>query len=64
MRVAPDGKVECLIRDEEAHLFCHLTNAAFRDNVLFTANLGRWHITAIQTAAQGLPLYGGYGSER
>jgi sugar lactone lactonase YvrE len=64
LRVTPDGAVECLIRDEEAHLLCHPTNLAFRDNVLFTTNLGRWHITAIQTATQGLPLYGGYGSER
>jgi gluconolactonase len=64
LRVAPDGTVESLIRDEEAHLLCHPTNLAFRDSVLFTANLGRWHITAIQTATQGLPLYGGYGSER
>jgi gluconolactonase len=64
LRVAPDGTVACLIRDEEAHLLCHPTNLAFRGNVLFTTNLGRWHITAIDTAAEGLPLYGGYGSER
>jgi sugar lactone lactonase YvrE len=64
LRVTPDGTVESLIRDEEAHLLCHPTNLAFRDNVLFTANLGRWHITAIQTATRGLPLCGGYGSER
>jgi gluconolactonase len=64
LRIAPDGVVARLIRDEEAHLLCHPTNLAFRDNVLFTTNLGRWHITAIDTAAEGLPLYGGYGSER
>jgi len=64
LRVAPDGKVARLIRDEEAHLLCHPTNLAFRDNVLFTTNLGRWHITIIDAAAQGLPLYGGYGSQR
>lgn len=51
-------------REEVAHLLCHPTNLAFRDNVLFTTNLGRWHMTAIDTAAEGLPLYGGYGSER
>jgi hypothetical protein len=49
LRVAPDGTVECLIRDHEAHLLCHPTN------------LGPWHITAIGTTAEGLPLYGGYG---
>jgi sugar lactone lactonase YvrE len=64
LRVASDGTVVCLIRDEEAHLFCHPTNLAFRDDVLFTTNLGRWHITTIETEAEGLPLYGGYGSER
>jgi gluconolactonase len=64
LRVAPDGTVARLIADEEAHLFCHPTNLAFRGNVLFTTNLGRWHITAIDTEAEGLPLYGGYGSER
>ena len=64
LRVAPNGAVVRLIWDEEAHLFCHPTNLAFRGNVLFTTNLGRWHITAIDTEAEGLPLYGGYGSER
>jgi gluconolactonase len=64
LRIAFDGTVERLISDDEAHLFCHPTNLAFRGNVLFTTNLGRWHITAIDTAARGLPLYGGYGSER
>lgn len=62
LRVAPEGTVECLIRDHEAHLLCHPTNLAFRDNVLFTTNLGRWHITAIETAVQGLSLHGGYGA--
>jgi hypothetical protein len=27
-------------------------------------NLGRRHITAIETTAEGLPLYGGYGARR
>lgn len=62
LRVTPDGRVETLIGDEEAHLFCHPTNLAFRDGTLFTTNLGRWHVTAIETSARGLPLYGGYGS--
>jgi sugar lactone lactonase YvrE len=64
LRVTPDGTVERLIRDEEAHLLCHPTNLAFRGSVLFTANLGRWHITAIETSVEGLPLYGGYSSRR
>jgi sugar lactone lactonase YvrE len=64
LRVAPDGTVERLIGDEEDHLFCHPTNLAFRGDVLFTTNLGRWHMTAVETTAEGLPLYGGYDSER
>jgi gluconolactonase len=64
LRVSSDGTVVRLIGDEEVHLLCHPTNLAFRGSTLFTTNLGRWHITAIDTAAEGLPLYGGYGSER
>jgi gluconolactonase len=64
LRVSPDGTIARLIGDEEAHLFCHPTNLAFRGSTLFTANLGRWHITAVETYAEGLPLYGGYGSGR
>ena len=67
MRVSPGlpgGKVEVLIGDPEAHVFCHPTNLAFRDNTIFTANLGRWHLTALEVPEEGLPLYGGYGSER
>jgi sugar lactone lactonase YvrE len=64
LRVTPDGEVTRMIGDEEAHLLCHPTNLAFRGSTLFTTNLGRWHITAIDTAAEGLPLYGGYGGER
>ena len=62
LRISPEGKVEHLIGDEEAHLFCHPTNMAFRGSTLFTTNLGRWHITAIETAAEGQPLYGGYAN--
>jgi len=64
LRVATDGTVARLIGDEEAHLFCHPTNLAFRGSTLFTTNLGRWHITAVDTTVEGLPLYGGYGGGR
>ncbi len=56
LRISADGTVACLIVDEEAHLLCHPTNLAFRHRLLFTTNLGRWHLTAIETAAEGLPL--------
>lgn len=61
LRIAPDGKVQPFIGDEEAHLFCHPTDLAFRRGALFTTNLGRWHITVIDTEAEILSLYGGYG---
>jgi gluconolactonase len=57
LRVDPDGTVERLIRDEEAHLLCHPTNLAFRSSTLFTSNLGRWHITAVDTGVEGLQLW-------
>lgn len=56
LRVSTDGTVARFIGDEEAHLFCHPTNLAFRDGTLFTTNLGRWHITAIETDIEGLTL--------
>ena len=50
------GVLTVLLDDPLAHLMCHPTNIAFRGSTLFTANLGRWHITAIETNAQGLAL--------
>lgn len=47
LRISPDGTVSLLIEDITAHTLAHPTNIAFRDNTLFTANLGRWHIAAI-----------------
>lgn len=55
-RVSPAGELELFIDDPEAHLFCHPTNCAFRGTDLFTANLGRWHITKIDAGVAGAPL--------
>lgn len=55
-RVAPSGDTALLIADPEAHMLCHPTNIAFRGDELFTANLGRWHITRIQVDVAGCPL--------
>lgn len=49
------GKVTELLRDDTAHLMCHPTNIAFRGSDLFTANLGRWHLTKIETTLNGPP---------
>lgn len=55
-RASPDGKLELFIDDPEAHTMCHPTNIAFRRTELFTANLGRWHITVIDAGVEGAPL--------
>jgi gluconolactonase len=48
LRVADDRSVDTVLHDPTAHLLCHPTNVAFRGAQLFTANLGRWHITVIE----------------
>ena len=50
VRVDDDGHASVLIRDDDAILLAHPTNIAFRDSTAFCANLGRWHITAIELA--------------
>lgn len=55
-RATPDGRLDLLIDDPDAHTLCHPTNCAFRGSDLFTANLGRWHITRIAAGVEGLPL--------
>ena len=47
VRVDDDGP-SVLIRDEDAIVLAHPTNLAFRDSTLFCANLGRWHVTAVE----------------
>jgi len=56
LRLRPGGTPEVLVADPEAHMLCHPTNCAFRGNELFIANLGRWHITVVETQATGLAL--------
>jgi gluconolactonase len=55
-RATPTGELQLLIDDPDAHTFCHPTNCAFRGPDLFTANLGRWHITRIDVGSEGAPL--------
>jgi sugar lactone lactonase YvrE len=47
LRVTPGGEVAWLVHDETAHVLCRPTNLAFRGTTLFAANLGRWHVTAL-----------------
>ena len=46
-----DSGLELLIEDPAATTLAHPTNIAFKGNKLYTANLGRWHITEIDLAA-------------
>jgi sugar lactone lactonase YvrE len=50
------GRIELLLDDPTAHVLCHPTNCAFRGTELFTANLGRWHLTRVDVGVEGLPL--------
>jgi gluconolactonase len=56
LRVDPAGRVEVLFRELSAHLLAHPTNLAFRGTTMFTANLGRWHLTRLEVGAEGLAL--------
>jgi sugar lactone lactonase YvrE len=53
LRVDPDGQVRCLVTDPTAHTLCHPTNVALLGDVLLAANLGRWHITALDLDHRG-----------
>lgn len=58
LRASPDGsEVEVLIEDPTAHVFCHPTNVAFDGDVLYSANLGRWHITKVEMDVGAEPLW-------
>jgi len=46
-RLRPDGQLEILIEDPTATVMAHPTNVALKGDTLYGANLGRWHITAI-----------------
>lgn len=55
----PDGKVELLMDDWEAHTLSNPTNIAFggsRIDQPFTANLERWHLTGIGLGVDGARL--------
>ena len=51
-----DGRVEVFAHDPTAHTLCHPTNVAFRGSDLIAANLGRWHLTLIETDTTGVLL--------
>jgi gluconolactonase len=54
--VVEHGDVRVAASDPDAHLLCHPTNIAFLGSTLVTANLGRWHLSAIDTDRRGVAL--------
>jgi sugar lactone lactonase YvrE len=58
LRIPPGGgRAELLIEDVTAHTLAHPTNIAFDGTTLYTANLGRWHITRISADIGAPPLW-------
>ncbi len=58
LRISKDGaRCDVLIEDTTAHVFCHPTNIAFDGDALFTANLGRWHVTRVAMDIGARPLW-------
>jgi sugar lactone lactonase YvrE len=58
LRVPPrGGEVAVYVEDPTAHLLAHPTNIAFDGGILYTANLGRWHVTKVETDTFGTPLH-------
>ncbi len=58
-KIAPDRTATVLIDDWEAHTLSNPTNIAFGGpnlDQMFTANLGRWHVTRIDAGIKGLKL--------
>ena len=58
-KVSADRTTSVWIDDWEAHTLSNPTNIAFGGDQLdqmFSANLGRWHITKIDAGIRGLPL--------
>jgi len=43
-----DRHASVLIRDDDAMVLAHPTNIAFHGSTAYCANLGRWHVTAIE----------------
>ncbi len=58
LRISPDGsRTDVLVEDPTAHVFCHPTNVAFDGATLYTANLGRWHISRVAMDVGAPPLW-------
>jgi gluconolactonase len=60
VHVGADGSVETVAEDPQGTILSAPTNVVFvgpeRDR-LVSANLGRWHLTLVETELRGLPLH-------
>jgi gluconolactonase len=56
LRIDRAGTVEVVFHDVDAHTLAHPTNLAFAGTTMVTANLGRWHLSAIELGVAGAPL--------
>jgi sugar lactone lactonase YvrE len=56
LRVDRRGAVDVLYREISVHTLAHPTNVAFRGSTMFTANLGRWHVTRLEVGIDGVTL--------
>lgn len=58
LRLSRDGgRTDILLDDPTAHVLCHPTNIAFDGETLYTANLGRWHLTRVAMDVGAEPLW-------
>ena len=52
-----EQRLETLIEDPKATTIAHPTNIALKGRKMYTANLGRWHITKVLTDTTATPLW-------
>lgn len=55
-RVSPDGAVETLAEDPDGTMLAAPTNGVWVGDLFVCGNLGRWHLTACDFGARGIPL--------
>lgn len=57
VHLGPDGRVEVVAEDPQGTLLSAPTNVVFAGDRLVSANLGRWHLTLVETGLRGVPLH-------
>lgn len=57
VHLGADGRVEVVAEDPQGTLLSAPTNVVFAGDRLVSANLGRWHLTLVETELRGAPLH-------